>query len=137
MSKTIPKSIRLSVAKRANYCCEYCRIPDTDSYYGFQVDHIVSRKHEGVTLLKNLAYACPDCNRYKGTDLGTYLNKPFVFIRLFNPRLDMWHEHFETNKSGFISSKTEIGEATLKILTINHPDRIIERQLLWNLGFYH
>lgn len=25
-------------------------------------------------------------------------------------------------------------EATLKIFAINHPDRIIERQLVWKLG---
>ena len=134
MSKTIPKSLRQAAAKRAGFCCEYCRIPDIDSYYGFQVDHIISRKHDGLTVLKNLAYACPDCNRYKGTDLGTYLDQPFIFIRLFNPRLDNWNEHFEIDELGLISSKTKIGEATIKILAINHPDRIIERKFLLKLG---
>jgi 5-methylcytosine-specific restriction endonuclease McrA len=134
MSKSIPKSFRLVTIKRANSRCEYCRIPNIDSYYGFQVDHIISRKHEGKTILTNLAYACPDCNSYKGTDLGTYLTASLNLTRFFHPRLDKWDDHFVTDNSGFISAQTEIGEATIKIFQINHPDRIIERQLLWRLG---
>jgi 5-methylcytosine-specific restriction endonuclease McrA len=134
MSKTIPKSFRLVTTKRANNCCEYCRIPNIDSYYGFQVDHIISRKHGGKTILTNLAYACPDCNSYKGTDLGTYLTSSLNLTRFFHPRLDKWDDHFATDNSGFISAQTDIGEATIKIFQFNHPDRIIERQLLWRLG---
>jgi hypothetical protein len=134
MSKTIPKSFRLVTTKRANSCCEYCRIPNIDSYYGFQVDHIISRKHGGKTILTNLAYACPDCNSYKGTDLGTYLTSSLNLTRFFHPRLDKWDYHFATDNSGFISALIDIGEATIKIFQINHPDRIIERQLLWRLG---
>ena len=133
MTKKIPKSLRLAAAKRANECCEYCRIPNIDSYYGFQVDHIISRKHGGKTILSNLAYACPDCNSYKGTDLGTYLTSSLILTRFFHPRLDKWVDHFETDNSGSISFLTDIGEATIKIFQINHPDRIIERQLLWRL----
>jgi HNH endonuclease len=134
MSQKIPQSLRKSVILRANHCCEYCCIADIDSYYGFQVDHIISRKHGGKTLLINLAYACPDCNRYKGTDLGTYIDNSLNLIRLFHPRLDDWQDHFETDNSGLISAKSDIGTATLKVLSINHPDRIIERRLLWQLG---
>lgn len=134
MSQKIPQALRKSVILRANHCCEYCRIADIDSYYGFQVDHIISRKHGGKTLFINLAYACPDCNRYKGTDLGTYIDNSLNLIRLFHPRLDDWQDHFETDNSGLISAKSDIGTATLKVLSINHPDRIIERRLLWQLG---
>jgi hypothetical protein len=134
MSHNIPKYLRNAVALRSNFCCEYCRISQIDSYYGFQIDHIISRKHGGKTILLNLAYCCPDCNRYKGTDLGTYLDNSNIFIRFFNPRLDDWDEHFDSDNSGLITSKTDIGMATLKIFAINHPDRIIERQLLWKLG---
>ena len=134
MSQKIPEAFRIIAATRANSCCEYCRIPHIDSYYGFQVDHIISRKHGGKTILRNLAFACPDCNRYKGTDLGTYLTHKLELTRFFHPRLDKWDDHFETDDSGLIAALTPIGEATLKIFQINHPDRIIERQLLWRLG---
>jgi hypothetical protein len=134
MSRNIPKYLRKATAKRANYCCEYCHIPEIDSYYGFESDHIISVKHEGLTILINLAYACPDCNRYKGTDLGTFLDNTQELIRFYNPRTDKWSDHFETDETGLITPLTRIGEATIKIFGINHPDRIIERQLLWKLG---
>ena len=41
MSKKIPLYLRNSVNLRANKRCEYCQIPDIDSYYGFQIDHII------------------------------------------------------------------------------------------------
>jgi HNH endonuclease len=137
MSQKIPTALRNIVALRANYCCEYCHIPELDSYYGFQVDHIVSRKHDGKTELENLAYACPDCNRYKGSDLGTYLDESLEFTRFFHPRIDDWLSHFEIQSSGLIIGKTDCGIATIKIFAINHPDRIIERKLLWQLGIIH
>lgn len=134
MSQKIPRAIRNKIIERAEHRCEYCRIPDTDSYYGFQVDHIISRKHGGEDELGNFAYACPDCNRYKGSDLGTYLGKNFDFVRFFHPRIDDWPYHFELQTSGLIIGKTDIGNATLKIFAINHPDRIIERKVLCQLG---
>jgi 5-methylcytosine-specific restriction endonuclease McrA len=134
MSKNIPLYLRKAAILRAKNCCEYCQVADLDSYYGFQVDHIISRKHGGKTLLYNLAYCCPDCNRYKGTDLGTYIDDSLNLIRLFHPRLDIWNDHFETDNSGFISPLTDIGTATVKVLSLNHADRIIERRLLWQLG---
>jgi HNH endonuclease len=134
MNKNIPKNLKNATIKRAKNCCEYCRISAIDSYYGFQVDHIISRKHGGKTILENLAYACPDCNRYKGSDLGTFIHDSLKLVRFFNPRIDKWDDHFETDSSGLITAKTDIATGTLKIFSINHPDRIIERQLLWQLG---
>ncbi len=134
MNKKIPNELRKRIIELSGNCCEYCHLPDEDSYYGFQIDHIISRKHGGKSNFQNLAYACPDCNRYKGSDLGTYLYNSFDFTRFFHPRLDYWSDHFELNSSGGISAKTEIGEATLKIFSINHPDRIIERKILIELG---
>jgi hypothetical protein len=134
MRQKIPKYLKKATAKRAKYCCEYCRIPDMDSYYTFESDHIISLKHGGLTIITNLAYACPDCNRFKGTDLGTFLGDTQELIRFYNPRTDKWRDHFETDETGYIIPLTKIGEATIKIFMINHPDRIIERQLLWKLG---
>jgi hypothetical protein len=133
MSQKVPNVLRKAVISRANHCCEYCRVSDVDSYYGFQIDHIISVKHGGKTHLSNLAYSCPDCNRYKGSDLGTYIDNSLTLIRLFHPRVDRWHEHFEHDSSGLITAQTNIGIATLKVLSMNHPDRIVERRLLWQL----
>lgn len=42
-----------------------------DTYFGCQVDHIISEKHGGATEEHNLAYACSYCNRNKGSDIGS------------------------------------------------------------------
>ncbi len=71
----------------------------------------------------------------KAADIGTYLNKNLEFIRLFNPRIDNWFQHFEINH-GEIFSTTHIGQATVKLLDLNNADRIILRQLLMTAKRY-
>ncbi|MEQ1746588.1 MAG: HNH endonuclease signature motif containing protein [Saprospiraceae bacterium] len=76
----IPESLRKLVAERANHRCEYCLVREGGFFFSFEVDHIVSLKHEGDTSLENLALACSSCNRYKGSNLGTYLDKQRRFV---------------------------------------------------------
>ena len=136
MSRYVPESLRRLVAERAKYRCEYCRIPESNSFYTFQVDHIISLKHGGATVDENLALACIICNRNKGSDLGTILDHSEDIIRFFNPRKDNWLDHFEVTDEGLILPKTLIGKATVKIFALNHPDSILERRLLMSLGSY-
>jgi len=65
------------------------------SVTSYEVDHIIAIKHGGKVVLENLAYSCQHCNRYKGTDLTTILDNANTLIRIFNPRKDVWNEHFE------------------------------------------
>ena len=57
-------------------------------------DHVISRKHGGITDLSNLALSCARCNRAEGTDVGSVSQTSGQFVRLFNPRIDRWEEHF-------------------------------------------
>ncbi len=134
MSRKIPDDLRRNVAGRAAFCCEYCRLPEKAAFFSFQVDHIISVRHDGKTDLDNLAFACPICNRKKGTDLGTLVGDPPQLIRFFNPRLDKWEEQFFFEISGEILSKTDIGKATLKFFDFNYPDAVIERRKLLLAG---
>ena len=88
------------------------------SFYPHQIDHIISLKHGVKTELNNLAYACFACNNTKGSDIGTMLLPARIFIRLYNPRIDNWHVHFEM-ENGFIYDKTDIAKATIKVLSLN------------------
>jgi hypothetical protein len=126
MSRYISESIRKFIANRAKYCCEYCKIGDDVSLYGFQIDHIISIKHGGKTDIENLAYSCFLCNNSKGSDVGTVFQSTMDFVRLFHPRLDIWNEHFVYEDCVFYA-KTLIGEATIKVLNLNDVNRIIER----------
>ena len=65
-----------------------------DACFSHQIDHIVSRKHGGLTTFENLAFACVLCNRNKGADLGSIDAKTGELVRLFHPRQDRWADHF-------------------------------------------
>lgn len=50
--------LRRFVDARAEGVCEYCLIAEDDTFYGCQIDHIISEKHGGRTHEDNLAKAC-------------------------------------------------------------------------------
>lgn len=135
MSNHISPAIRQIVASRASFVCEYCLIAEEDAYFKFQVEHIISRKHGGSSELENLALACVFCNRYKGSDIATLTPETNELVRFYNPRTDRWQEHFRLN-GVVIEPLTEIGEATVRILQMNHDDQILERQVLSRRGRY-
>ena len=134
MSRYISESLRELVSRRADFRCEYCRLPADRSFFAFHIDHIVSMKHGGQTVAENLAFSCPVCNLSKGPNVATLLGVPPVAVRFFNPRTDTWIDHFFVDTSGLLLTETAIGEATIKILNLNHPDFIIERREMLRLG---
>lgn len=135
MSNYISPETRRIVASRAGFVCEYCLISEEDAYFRFQVEHIISRKHGGSDSLENLALSCVFCNRYKGSDIASLIPAGNQLVRFYNPRTDRWHEHFRLT-GVLIESLTTIGEATVRILQINHDDQISERQALSRRGCY-
>ncbi len=129
------EQLRWKVAERADFRCEYCRIHQNDMFISFEIDHIVAQKHGGGNEIENLAYSCPHCNQHKGSDMVTFVDNYNDVIRLFNPRIDDWEEHFEST-TGEIYSETKMGIATIKLLKMNDVDLIILRGLLSDLGRY-
>lgn len=117
------------VVGMADHLCEYCLIHEDDSFFGCEVDHIISEKHGGPTEISNLAYACMFCNRHKGSDIGSIVRTTGAFCRFFHPRTDRWSEHFGL-VGVTIRTVTDIGEVTARILDFNDDDRILERQAL-------
>lgn len=135
MRKTFSNPIRLAVAFRALSKCEYCLLPEKLSFYNFQIDHIISLKHGGSNDLENLAYSCPDCNYFKGTDLGSIITENKL-IRFYNPRTDVWDNFFEIT-NGVIVPKNEIAKVTEAIFKFNEIDRLIFRRELIQLGQFY
>lgn len=136
MSRYISENLRAEVERRANGICEYCRISIEDTYFGGEVDHIISLKHRGQTESENLALACQTCNRNKGSDLGSISETSKTLVRFFNPRTDDWNEHFRVNPNAEIEPLTEIGEVTAFIFGFNESERIRERRGLIEIGRY-
>lgn len=135
MVEGISTQARRDVFVRAAGRCEYCLLPDWALLAGCEVDHIISRKHGGISDLSNLALSCVRCNRAKGTDVGSIVAAGGAFVRFFNPRIDLWDGHFRVAE-GRIDGTMEIGAVTARQLRMNEPGRVQERQLLARLGEY-
>ena len=134
MSSYVPASIRRFVAVRAEDLCEYCLIHHDHTFFGCEIEHILSEKHGGTTVVENLAMACAYCNSYKGSDIAS-LSTSGNLCRLLHPRLDRWVDHFELT-GDLIRPLTEIGEATVRLLRINDIERVDEREILRLEGKY-
>jgi hypothetical protein len=131
----VSKELRRLVVKRAENLCEYCLIQDTNGV-SFQIDHIISEKHGGSTTVENLCYSCIYCNLQKGSDLGSINWETGGIVRFYNPRRDFWGEHFRLNEEAKIEPITDVGEVTVRIFDFNNNERIVERQVLMEVGRY-
>jgi len=131
----VSESLRRFVAERAAWRCEYCLLHESDSYSPHQIDHIISRKHGGLSDSDNLAYACLRCNAWKGSDVGSLDPQTRAFVKLFHPRHQLWDDHFVL-RGALIEPLTAEGKATARLLKLNLDKRLVERQLLAAVGRY-
>jgi 5-methylcytosine-specific restriction endonuclease McrA len=129
----IPDALREEVVLRANGCCEYCHIHQDDSLYTHEIDHIIPEKHRGNTELDNLCLACLDCNRYKGTDFGSFDPDTGAVELLYNPRQQIWDDHYRL-ESAFIEPLSATGRVTVFVL--NEDMRLGARLALINAAAY-
>ncbi|WP_027403086.1 HNH endonuclease [Aphanizomenon flos-aquae] len=134
-NNAISFSLRQLVIERAQGRCEYCLIHQDFSIYTHEIDHIIAVKHGGQTLSENLALSCLPCNHYKGSDFATLDPNNGEIIRLFNPRLQVWDEHF-TLKNAEIIGITDIGQATSRLLMFNTSSRMRSRKSLIDQNLY-
>ena len=135
MSHQVPAALRRLVQARAHGRCEYCLIHEEDAHFGHQLDHVIAQKHRGPTHEDNLAWACYLCNLLKGSDIASVDIESGQIVRLFNPRLDQWAEHFRL-EDGRIVPLTAIGRVTEYLLQFNQPQSVQERRWLVEAGRY-
>jgi hypothetical protein len=131
----IPVDLRRQIYQRANGRCEYCRFPDTDTYAPHEIDHIYAEKHGGATTENNLCLSCWLCNRHKGTDLASLDPLTGQITPLFHPRQQKWTDHFQLN-GALIAPLTSEGRVTVRLLQLNQPQRIQEREIMIALNIY-
>jgi HNH endonuclease len=123
------------VWRRASGVCEYCRMPQRHDPLPFQVDHIISLKHAGADDSDNLALACFPCNNHKGPNIAGFDRLTKTTIRLFNPRHDLWAQHFEWSSARLVGL-TNIGRVTVDVLAINAQNRLDHREGLIEEGMF-
>lgn len=125
--------LKALVRRRAARRCEYCHFPEPFAELGFQVDHVVARKHGGRGRAENLAFACFRCNTHKGPNLTGLDPLTGHITRLFNPRADTWGEHFRWSGPK-LQGRSPIGRTTILVLCINRPDTLLLRRTLATEG---
>jgi hypothetical protein len=121
-------AIRELVRLRAGNRCEYCRMhQDDDPLLSFHVEHIIAKQHGGSNRLSNLAWSCHKCNRAKGPNLAGRVDDDIV--PLFHPRRQKWRRHFRWLGARIVG-RTKTGKATVAVLNLNAPERIVVRKAL-------
>lgn len=121
-------SRREQVRQRSRFCCEYCLLPEAATpIMPFHVEHIIAKQHMVDDSLDNLALACDRCNAFKGPNLSSIDPLTNKIVNLFNPRLDVWGEHFRFDGL-VIVGLTPKGRATAQLLQMNAIRRLELRQ---------
>jgi 5-methylcytosine-specific restriction endonuclease McrA len=117
---------RRQVRRRADNRCEYCGLPqDAVPVATFHIEHIIPKQHGGTDDPSNLALACFHCNQHKGPNLTGIDPHTAQIIPLFNPRTQLWREHFALQGTEILGL-TPTGRATVGVLAINAE---VQRQL--------
>lgn len=127
-------TLKRLVHERANGCCEYCQTSQENSGQTMQIDHI---DPDGANVLDNLCLACWNCNNHKHSAVQAIDPQTGEVVELFNPRTQVWTEHFEwIDSSTRIHGLTSVGRATVTRLKMNRPAIVVARQR-WADGGYH
>lgn len=70
---------------------------------------------------------------FQRCDIATLALDGKALVRLFNPRKDLWNEHFRIDGIE-ITGITTVGQATAMLLRFNDADRLLEREILIAIG---
>ena len=136
-TEAAPAAIRQVVAALARDECEYCRTPAQFATQSFALDHILPRAAGGATTLENLAWACFGCNAHKHAQTHAHDPHTHERVALFNPRQQMWSEHFAWNEDFTrMIGKTACGRATIDALQLNRVGLVNLRRVLVTAGLY-
>ena len=124
------------VRQCADRRCEYCRLPEAADEWPFHVEHIVARQHGGDNRYENLCWACSRCNLYKGPNLASIDAESGQVVSLFNPRMELWIEHFSLVDDRVIGI-TAVGRVTAQLLRMNAARRVALRSELIEQGQFN
>jgi hypothetical protein len=123
---TVEPTVAAEVQRRANGRCEYCKMHQSLQGATFHIEHVKPRSKGGESSLENLAWACPSCNLHK-SDRISLPDVDGVHVRLFNPRLDKWDEHF-CWVGFFVAGTTGLGKALVLAFSLNTERKVKIRQ---------
>ncbi|MDH3329843.1 MAG: HNH endonuclease [Desulfobulbaceae bacterium] len=103
-------ALRASVIARAEGRCEYCLIHQDDTLFSHHIDHFIPLKHGGQSVSENLVLSCPECYRYKGSDLSAIDPVHEAITPFFNPRVQVWWYILPLRSSGLSERPRRLGQ---------------------------
>jgi HNH endonuclease len=133
----IPKKLEAKLRAQAKNRCGYCLVPQKLVSYRLEIEHIFPIAKGGTDEEENLWLACRQCNLTKATKTHGFDPLSFVRVKLFNPREEIWHDHFawSSGKTEVIG-KTSCGRATVSALQLNGDLHRIARGFLKSTGIF-
>lgn len=90
----LKEKIRLQAKNR----CGYCLNPQDLMPYKLEIEHLYPQSLGGETIEENLWLACRECNSHKAAKIKAKDSLTGKTVKLFNPRRQNWHKHFEFSK---------------------------------------
>ncbi len=138
MSRTyIPKALRDSVSVAARHRCGYCLSAEAIVGMPMEFDHLIPEALGGLTVEDNLWLACSLCNDHKNDRIAALDPITGELVRLFNPRQQVWKEHFSWSQEGDqIIGLTPSGRATVVALNLNRPILVLARRAWVSVGWH-
>jgi len=138
MSQThIPRELRERIAAQACHRCGHCLTAEAIVGTPMEIDHLIPECLGGLTEESNLWLACSLCNDIKNNRIAGLDPLSGELVRLFNPRRQLWHEHFPLDRTGDrIIGLTPTGRATVVTLNLNRPTLVKARQLWVRVGWH-
>jgi hypothetical protein len=123
----VPARLRRLVVQRSGDRCEYCHLSQAGQEATFHIDHVRPVTLGGLTAADNLALACVSCSLRKGGKQTAIDPDTGHEVPIFNPRLDVWPEHFYWEGVRLIGL-TSTGRATIQALDLNRALILAIRQ---------
>ncbi|MDA0242828.1 MAG: HNH endonuclease signature motif containing protein [Chloroflexi bacterium] len=136
MSKISP-AMRQKLAVEAQERCGYCQSQQQYALGRLEIDHIIPIAAGGNDHEENLWLSCRLCNSYKGTQTTAVDPLSGRVVALFNPRQQVWAEHFVWSGDGTqIVGLTPCGRATVMALQLNNVVAVMVRQAWVRAGWH-
>lgn len=133
----VAPSRRQQIALEARHRCGYCLTQEIVSGVPLTIEHLIPKAAGGTDDPQNLWLSCRLCNEAKGMLTEAIDPQTGNVAPLFNPRTDLWAEHFTWDSSQTqIVGRTAQGRATAAALNLNSPFRMKARTL-WVAAGYH
>jgi len=133
----IPKALREQVTAQARRRCGYCLTQEIIVGSPMEIDHLIPEAQGGRTGEENLWLACSLCNDSRGCRIAGVDPVTGELVRLFNPRQQVWAEHFRWSGNGScVVGLTPTGRATVITLNLNRQV-LVQARLAWVAVGWH